>query len=136
MGTDCAPFLAKLLLYSFEFEFMEKMSNDKNSDIYKLKHVARYLDDMILFDNDDVFEKYKDSIYPKELILKCENDDEKEASFLDLYLTVKNDKFVYKIYDKRDDFPFEIVNYPNLTGNICAINAMGSVNTRTAVQDS
>ena len=38
---------------------------------------------------------------------------------------MKNDKFVYKIYDKRDDFPFEIVNYPNLTGNICASNAYG-----------
>ena len=40
------------------------------------------------------------------------------APFLDLHLTI-SDGFVWsKIYDKRDDFDFDIVNFPFLDGNI------------------
>ena len=31
---------------------------------------------------------------------------------LDLHLTISNDIVSSKIYDKRDDFDFEIVNFP------------------------
>ena len=39
-----------------------------------------------------------------------------EASFLDLILSI-SDGFV-KIYDKRDDFDFDIVNFPFLDGDV------------------
>ena len=32
--------------------------------------------------------------------------------FLDLNLSIHNDKVSTKIYDKRDDFNFDIVNFP------------------------
>ena len=35
-----------------------------------------------------------------------------ETPFLDLNLTISNDMVSSKIYDKRDDFNFEIVNFP------------------------
>ena len=35
-----------------------------------------------------------------------------EAAFLDLHLSISNDIVSTKIYDKRDDFDFEIVNFP------------------------
>ena len=40
-----------------------------------------------------------------------------EAAFLDLNLSIHNDTVSTKIYDKRDDFDFDIVNFPFLDGN-------------------
>ena len=34
-----------------------------------------------------------------------------EASFLDLHLSISNSFVKTKIYDKRDDFDFDIVNF-------------------------
>ena len=39
-------------------------------------------------------------------------------NFLDLYLSISNDIVSIKIYDKRDDFDFEIVNFPFLDGDV------------------
>ena len=41
-----------------------------------------------------------------------------EAAFLDLHLSIFNDIVSTKIYDKRDDFDFIIVNFPILDGNV------------------
>ena len=54
-----------------------------------------------------------------ELELKHENSEsDTSASYLDLQLDVLNNEIVKSLYDKRDDFPFKIVNFPNLSGNI------------------
>ena len=41
-----------------------------------------------------------------------------EAPFLDLNLSVANDFFSSKIYEKCDDFLFDIVNFPFLDGDV------------------
>ena len=41
-----------------------------------------------------------------------------EAPFLDLNLSITNGIVSCKIYDKRDDIDFEIVNYPFLDGDV------------------
>ena len=38
--------------------------------------------------------------------------------FLDLYLSITNGIVSYKIYDKRDDFNFEIETFPFLDGDV------------------
>ena len=50
-------------------------------------------------------------IYYAELQLNKSNTSDTEASFLDLHLCISNDIASTKIYDKRDDFDFEIVNF-------------------------
>ena len=40
------------------------------------------------------------------------------SSFLDLHSSISNDIVSTKIYDKRDDFDFEIVNFPILDGDV------------------
>ena len=40
------------------------------------------------------------------------------SAFLDLNLSVNNDTISTKIYDKRDGFDFEIVNFPFLDGDV------------------
>ena len=51
-------------------------------------------------------------IYSSELQVNKANTSDTEATFLDLHLSISNDIVSTKIYDKRDDFDFEIVNFP------------------------
>ena len=48
-----------------------------------------------------------------------------EAAFLDLHLSISNDIVSTKIYDKRDDFDFEIVNFPFLDGEVPRSSSYG-----------
>ena len=57
-------------------------------------------------------------IYPAELQLNKANSSDTEAPFLDLNLSITNGIISSKIYDKRDDFNFEIVNFPFLDGDV------------------
>ena len=40
------------------------------------------------------------------------------GTFLNLDITIKEGIFVYKLYDKRDAFPFSIVRMPHIDSNI------------------
>ena len=51
-------------------------------------------------------------IYPTELQLNKANSSDTEAPFLDSNLSITNVIVSSKIYDKRDEFNFEIVNFP------------------------
>ena len=53
-------------------------------------------------------------IYPTELQLNKANSSDTEAPFLDLNLSITNGIVSSKIYVKRDDFNFKIVNFPFL----------------------
>ena len=57
-------------------------------------------------------------IYPAELQLNKANASDTETAFLDLHLSIHNDKGSTKIYDQRDDFNFDIVNFPFLDGDV------------------
>ena len=57
-------------------------------------------------------------IYPSELQLNKANSSETKALFLDLHLSILDGFIPCKIYDKRDDFDFEIVNFPYLDGDV------------------
>ena len=56
-------------------------------------------------------------INPTELQLNEANSSD-TVPFLDLDLSISNGIFLSKIYDKRDDFNFEIVNFPFLDGDV------------------
>ena len=57
-------------------------------------------------------------IYPTELQLNKVNSSDTESLFLDLDLLILNGIVSSKIYDKRDDFNFEIANSPVLDGDV------------------
>ena len=59
-----------------------------------------------------------DRIYPAELQLNKANSSDTEAPFLDLNLSISNGTVSTKIYDRRDDFYFEIINFPFLDGDV------------------
>ena len=57
-------------------------------------------------------------IYPSELQLNKANTSNTKAAFVDLHLSISNDIVSTKIYDKREDFGFEIVNFQFLDGDV------------------
>ena len=57
-------------------------------------------------------------IYPSELQLNKANTSDTEAHFLDLHMSISNGFVSSKIDDKRDDFDFDIVNFPFLYGDV------------------
>ena len=57
-------------------------------------------------------------IYPSGLQLNKAYTSDTEAAFLDLHLLMSYDIVSTKIYDKHDDFDFEIVNFPFLDGDV------------------
>ena len=62
-------------------------------------------------------------IYPSELQIYKANTSDTKAAFLDLHLSISNDNVSTKMYDKRDDLDFEIVNFPFLDGDIPRITS-------------
>ena len=59
--------------------------------------------------------------------MKCEHQGT-HATFLELDIRIVDDNiFDYKLFDKRDDFPFSIVRMPDLSGNIPSFIFYGSI---------
>ena len=71
-------------------------------------------------------------IYPTELQLKANTSDTK-ATFLDLHLSISNDIVSTKMYDKRDDFDIEIVNFPFKMVMFLALHPMESISLNSFV---
>ena len=117
MGIDPAPFWANLYLYHFESEFIIKLSRIDRYRGFKFKHCFRFIDDACSINDSDEFDKSYQEIYPPELQLKCEHKGS-HATFLELDVSIIDGTFVYKLYDKRDAFPFFIVRMPDLSGNL------------------
>ena len=117
MGIDPAPFWANLYLYHYESKFVTLLSRTDRYRGFKFKHCFRFIDDACTINDSDEFEKSHPSIYPDELQLKCEFKGD-HATFLELDITIKDGIFIYKLFDKRDAFPFSIVRMPVLSANL------------------
>ena len=112
MGTNCAPLVAVLFLFCYERNFMKSLSRENKADIIEaFNSTSRYLDNIY-------FDQMVDRIYPTELQLNRANSSDTEAPFLDLNLCISNGTVSTKSYDKRDDFDFDIVNFPFLDDDV------------------
>ena len=112
--NQCAPLVVDLFLFCYERDFMTTLSDVKPAEIIEaFKSTSRYLDDLLNIDN-HYFEGIVNRIYSPELQLNKANTSRTEAPFLDLHLSISNRFVSSKIYDKRDDFDFYIVNFPFL----------------------
>ena len=126
MGTNCAPLLADLFLYSYEAEFVQSLVKQGNRTLAKMFNLTfRYIDDVLSLNN-KLFSDFLHRIYPSELQIKDTTDTLNSASYLDLHLEHNvNGTLSIRIYDKRDDFDFQIVNFPYLCSNIPCSPAYG-----------
>ena len=63
--------------------------------------------------NDDHMMNVMKDIYPKELVLVPDDSDGLSAPFLDLQLVITIGVVSTSIFNKRDAFDFQIVNFPH-----------------------
>ena len=118
MGINCAPLVADLFLFCYERDFMMSLSDDKQADVIDaFNTTSRYLDD-ILNINNVYFDNMVGQIYPSELQLGGASASDAEATFLDLRLSVSGGIVSDRVCGGRDDFDFEIVNFPFLDGDV------------------
>ena len=126
MGTNCAPLLADLLLYSYEADFIQgPLKKNEKKLAWSFNFTFRYIDDVLSLNNFRLGD-FVDRIYPIELEIKDITDTDTSASYLDLHLEIDNEgRLRTTPYDKRDDFNFPIVNFPFICSNIPAAPAYG-----------
>ena len=125
MGTDCAPFVANLVLYKMERDWIhKKLANNEYEKLAHFRYAKRYIDDLLLVNNRNQIELAKDEIYGADLVLKRTNpNNDKGGNFLDTQLDVVSGRINRRIYDKRDEFNFEIVKFPSFPSNVPFGNA-------------
>ena len=91
--------------------FLTSLTDDKQADIIEaFNTTSRYLDD-ILNINITYFDNVVSRIHPAKLQHYKANTSGTEALVLDLQLSVSIDIVSPKIYDKRDDCRFPILNW-------------------------
>ena len=98
-----------------------KKSNEKLAKALNL--TSRYIDDLISINNPRFRQFFKD-IYPEELVVSETSESRNVVSYLDLLIDISN--LVCSIFDKRDAFDFNIVNFADLPGNIPRVPAYGT----------
>ena len=127
MWTDCAPFLANLFLFAYEYKWLKERFDKKEFDVLKkFQFCFRYIDDLLCINTDQLMNDVMTNIYPKELSLT--SDDAVLQSHyldLDLDLEIRNGNFHSKLFDKRDAFGFSIINFPDLSGTYRPNKVMG-----------
>ena len=126
MGIDPAPFWANLFLYHFESKYVQSLISAGSDRAYRFHATSRFIDDLIAINDHEEFYKSFRNIYPSQLELKLEHHGS-HATFLDLDITIKDNIFVYKLFDKRDKFPFHVVRMPHQSSNIPTTIFYGSI---------
>ena len=84
----------------------------------KFCNIFRFIGDLKSINDGGKFESNYSNIYSEELQLGKENTDKHEASFLDLKVKIKDGKFHFGLFDKRNSCPFSIVRIPDKSSNV------------------
>ena len=127
MGSDPAPFFANLFLAFYEIRWINDQRKLGVINTRKLNNTFRFIDDLLSLNDDSIFESSYNSIYPTEMELKKENSTNNAATFLDINISIENGKFCTKLFDKRDNFGFDIVRMPFVSSNMPGKMFYGSI---------
>lgn len=111
IGTNCAPILADLFLYLYETDLIQGSLQRKEKKLDQSFTNSFCCIDNILSLSNVWFEDFLDHIFPNELEIKDTSNTLKSTSYLYLENNYE-DQFRSKLYDKRDNCNFPIVNFP------------------------
>ena len=84
---------------------------------WKYHRISNFTDGFSAINDDHAFLTSFKTIYPKDIELKVKHQ-ENHTSFLVLHIKIENTIFVCQLFDKRDKFPFFIVQMPHMSSNI------------------
>jgi hypothetical protein len=65
MGTDCVPDLANLFLFVFEYKYVMNLLSNGDSDIQLFRFVFRYIDDLLILNDNGHFANIYTDMYPQ-----------------------------------------------------------------------
>jgi hypothetical protein len=120
MGTNCAPMLADLFLYSYEAEFIQNLPHEKNKPLaVAFNSTFRYIDTMF-------YRSTTTSFIHMSILYTPVNFKFTYASYLDFLLIIDTvRKLTIQLFDKWNDFNFAIVNFPYTCSSIPLSPAYG-----------
>jgi hypothetical protein len=126
VGAGCAPLLADLFLYSCGSEFLQKLVRDgKIREARAFGFTYGYID-VVLSINGSRFAEFLPLMCPPGLEVGETTGTASSASFLDLCLGIDDSgQISTKVYDKREDFNFEIIGFPSVCSSVLASPACG-----------
>ena len=84
-------------------------------------------DDLLSHNDGSTFEKHYRDIYPTELELKKVNNSNSCASFFELYIYIEDGEFHTRLFDKQDNFGFDIVTMLFYCSNVPSKMFYGSI---------
>ena len=125
IGVDPGPFIANLTLWYYENSYLEKLYKHDYFSAKMMGKTFRLIDDITSVNSDGIFGQHISNIYPLSLTLNKENSDDSMAHVLDLNVKINDGKFITSVYDKREDFPFPIVQFSPKDSNIPRDNILG-----------
>ena len=118
MGTNCAPLLAGIFLYSYEVEFIQSLlSTGKKKLASQFNFTYRYIDDVLFQSITQILR----IIWVRCIPLRSLDQNTTESNPLRptwIYSCRSRVMVSCTLYDKRDDFNFHITNFPFLSSNI------------------
>jgi hypothetical protein len=122
MSTNCTPLLPDLFLYWYVWcRLHTRASQEKQKKLARsFNFTFRYIDDVLSLNNSR-FGDFVDRINPIELEIKDTTNTDMSDSYLDLHLEIGSLwRSRTKHYIQRDDFNFQIVNFPFMSSSITA----------------
>ena len=108
----------------YEFKYVKSLSERDILTARKFQYSFRYIDDLCSA-NFPEFSQHLPQIYPAELVLNKANANNNKIDYLDITVSSENNVLSFSLYDKRDSFNFEIVNFPFLDSCIPRKPALG-----------
>ena len=112
MGSPSAPIIADLVLSNLEFRFLTEKRNRSIAE--RLKFTMRYVDDILSLGSEALREAAP-LIYPDSLPLNFDDTSSGVGHFLDLNINTHSGQ--YTVFDKRREFPFEVIRFPEKSSN-------------------
>ena len=115
MGTNCAPALANLYMYSYESEYID----GNPGEAHAFHSTFRLIDDVLSIDNSHwehaISLSYEEGgLYPSCLQMNDTSVSPTVVNFLGMQLTLIGGHIDLDVYDKRDAFTFAVNRYPHM----------------------
>ena len=131
MGTNCGPVLANLYLYAYESAFIDRLRRNHPAAARAFHMTFRLIDDVLSVGNpsllDYIYLPAPDfasppdvigGIYPSELKLEDTSISNNKVHFVGMTITVIDDVLCLDLFDKRDEFPFQVIRFPHMDSSI------------------
>lgn len=118
MGGNCSSPMADLTLGFREFSYMKELLKNKKFSLARLlSNNSRYVDDINII-NYKNFNNIIADIYPPDLKVERNGENDKEVNYLDIKIIISGNGVTTNVFNKTEEFNFPVVSFTYPTSNI------------------